>query len=66
MQGLILQNVKGTADFAFSPFTIDTSAGSLNVQITGSWCDRRCGAAAGLMRQRAIVLIDRPQSRCDE
>ena len=34
-QGLILRKV-GTADFAFSPFTIDTSAGPLNVQIRGS------------------------------
>jgi hypothetical protein len=36
LQGLILQKVQASADFAFSPFTIDTSAGSLNVQITGS------------------------------
>jgi hypothetical protein len=35
LQGLILRKV-GTADFAFSPFTIDTSAGPLNVQIRGS------------------------------
>jgi len=35
LQGLILQKV-ATADFAFSPFTIDTSAGPLNVQIRGS------------------------------
>ena len=37
LQGLILQKVRGTpAEFAFSPFTLDTSAGPLNVQITGS------------------------------
>ena len=36
LQGLILQKVHGTAEFAFSPFTVDTSAGPLNVQITGS------------------------------
>ena len=37
LQGLILQKVRGTpAEFAFSPFTLDTSAGRLNVQITGS------------------------------
>jgi hypothetical protein len=35
LQGLILQKVT-TADFAFTPFTIDSSAGPLNVQITGS------------------------------
>ena len=34
LQGLILQKV-ATADFAFSPFTIETSAGPLNVQIRG-------------------------------
>ena len=36
LQGLILPKVHGIAEFAFSPFTIDTSAGPLNVQITGS------------------------------
>lgn len=36
LQGLILERVRGTADFAFSPFTIETSAGTLNVQITGT------------------------------
>jgi hypothetical protein len=35
LQGLVLRKV-GTADFAFSPFTIDTSVGPLNVQIRGS------------------------------
>jgi hypothetical protein len=36
LQGLILRKVHGTAEFAFSPFTLDTSSGPLNVQITGS------------------------------
>jgi hypothetical protein len=36
LQGLILERVRGTADFAFSPFTIETPAGPLNVQITGN------------------------------
>ena len=36
LQGLILEKIHGTAEFAFSPFTIDTPAGPLNVQITGS------------------------------
>lgn len=35
LQGLILQNVRQVANFAFSPFTIDTPAGPVNVQITG-------------------------------
>jgi len=36
LQGLILQDVREKADFAFSPFAVDTSAGPVNVQITGS------------------------------
>ena len=36
LQGLTLQKIRGMAEFAFSPFTLDTSAGPLNVQITGS------------------------------
>jgi len=36
LQGLILRKV-GTASFVFSPFTIDTSAGPLSVQIRGSF-----------------------------
>jgi hypothetical protein len=35
LQGLILQNVRQTANFAFSPFAIETPAGPVNVQITG-------------------------------
>src|SRR5262249_43778448 len=35
LQGLTLQNVQQAANFAFSPFTIDTQAGPVNVQITG-------------------------------
>ena len=35
MQGLIFEKID-TAGFAFSPFTIDTSAGPLNVEIRGS------------------------------
>jgi len=35
MQGLIFEKID-TAAFAFSPFTIDTSAGALNVEIRGS------------------------------
>jgi hypothetical protein len=35
LQGLILPAVRSTAEFAFSPFTIDTPSGPLNVQITG-------------------------------
>ena len=36
LQGLVLQKVQGTADFAFSPFSIETPAGPVNVQITGT------------------------------
>jgi hypothetical protein len=36
LQGLILERVRSTADFAFSPFTIETPVGPLNVQITGT------------------------------
>jgi hypothetical protein len=36
LQGLVLQAVRGTADFAFSPFTVDTPAGPVSVQITGA------------------------------
>jgi hypothetical protein len=36
LQGLILEQVRGIATFAFSPFTIDTAAGPVNVQITGT------------------------------
>lgn len=36
LQGLTLQNVRQAADFAFSPFTIETPGGPINVQITGS------------------------------
>jgi hypothetical protein len=36
MQGLILQKLSQSAAFAFSPFTIDTSAGPLDVLIGGS------------------------------
>jgi hypothetical protein len=36
LQGLILQNVREKADFAFSPFSIESPGGPLNVQITGS------------------------------
>jgi hypothetical protein len=36
LQGLTLQNVRETANFAFSPFTIETPGGVVNVQITGS------------------------------
>lgn len=35
MQGLILQNVRQPANFAFSPFTVETPAGPVNVQISG-------------------------------
>ena len=35
MQGLVFEKID-TAGFAFSPFTIDTSAGPLNVEIRGS------------------------------
>src|SRR5262249_14885920 len=36
LQGLILKDVREKTNFAFSPFTIETPAGSLNVQIGGS------------------------------
>jgi hypothetical protein len=36
LQGLILQNVRDKADFAFSPFAVETAGGPVNVQITGS------------------------------
>jgi len=36
LQGLILQDLREKADFAFSPFSIDTPNGPVNVQITGS------------------------------
>jgi len=35
-QGLVLEKVRGTTAFAFSPFTIDTPAGPITVQIAGS------------------------------
>jgi len=35
LQGLTLQHVQQAADFAFSPFALDTPAGPVNVQITG-------------------------------
>jgi hypothetical protein len=34
MQGLVVE-VRGSTAFAFSPFTLDTSAGPANVQVTG-------------------------------
>ena len=34
MQGLVV-NVRGTTEFAFSPFAIDTSAGPANIQVSG-------------------------------
>jgi hypothetical protein len=34
MQGLVV-NVRGTNEFAFSPFAIDTSAGPANIQVSG-------------------------------
>jgi len=34
MQGLVV-NVRGTDEFAFSPFAIDTSAGPANIQVSG-------------------------------
>ena len=36
LQGLVLSTVRGSAEFAFSPFTIETSAGPLTVHITGA------------------------------
>jgi hypothetical protein len=36
LQGLVLQKVRGTVPFAFTPFTIETPAGPIGVQITGS------------------------------
>ena len=35
MQGVILEKVRGSASFAFTPFTIDTPGGPLRVAITG-------------------------------
>jgi hypothetical protein len=35
MQGIVLQKVQGAAPFTFTPFTIETPAGPLSVQITG-------------------------------
>jgi hypothetical protein len=34
-QGLVVQAVRGSADFAFSPFVVDTSAGPLTIQVSG-------------------------------
>jgi hypothetical protein len=34
MQGLVV-NVRGTSEFAFSPFAVDTSAGPANIQLSG-------------------------------
>ena len=36
LQGVVLQKVQGTVPFAFTPFTIETSAGPIAVQINGS------------------------------
>jgi hypothetical protein len=36
MQGIVLQKVRATAPFAFTPFAIETPAGPISVQITGS------------------------------
>ena len=36
LQGLVLQKVQGTVPFAFTPFTIETAAGPIGVQINGS------------------------------
>lgn len=36
LQGLLLTQVHGSAPFAFTPFTIDTPVGSVDVQLTGS------------------------------
>ena len=35
LQGLVLQKVRGTVPFAFTPFTIETPAGPIGVRITG-------------------------------
>lgn len=36
LQGLILEKVRGPSPFTFSPFTIETAAGPVTVQISGS------------------------------
>jgi len=36
MQGLILQIAGGVTDFSFSPFAVDTQAGPMSVQISGT------------------------------
>ena len=67
MQG-ILQKVQASADFAFSPFTIDTSAGSLNVQIAGSLrvTDEAAPQLVFTTTRTVRVRVDWPQSRYDE